>query len=169
MFLTNICDDFWKEIWLVLIGAGVSLFVTFSAWFVRWLTSRLTKLETYVQVIEVTDYSLVLKFRFVNKSDESKFVNQINCYIDKGINKLINCENQEIDCGAVIVKETPEGCETSYSMFIPPKSCEEHILRFNSAKKIEKDNTYNIWLGKKKLYPININKIGWRFLKKGVK
>lgn len=169
MILTNVWEEFGRDVLLVLIGAGVSLFVTFSAWFIKWLTSRLTRLETYVQVIEVTDYSVVLKFRFVNKSEESKFVNQINCYVDHGVNKLINCENQEIDCGAIIVKENTDGCEASFSMFIPPKTCEEHILRFNSAKKIEKNKIHFIWLGKKKLYFVHLNRNGWQFLNKGEK
>ena len=155
-----------KEILLLLAGMGISLLTTFILWLVRFVDNKRNKLIINLRVMDKSQYRLTVKLKFINKSKETKYVDNINVLLDDGAKKLFQCEGQ-IDNYSLMRVEHDAEFDNTFSLAITSESIVEKVLSFDSAEDLNSYNDFNLWINNKTyLYKFNVNSHNWQLLKK---
>lgn len=155
-----------NEIIMLFCGMGISLLTTFILWLAKTISQKVVGLKIELRVLDRTNGIAKIKFRFINRSKETKYVQNIKIYYDGSKYQLIQCENQvEIKNSFCITRESTE--DTSFSVCVPPESIKETILCFDGQGEIDINQDYNLWFNySKHLYSFNMESNNWQKISK---
>ena len=166
MILTEL--TYGQEIGLVALGAGISLAATFLVWLAKFIIAKCRGVDKYVLIKSIEENYLTIKLKFINKSTEPKLIQTVKVYFDGGSTQLVPCEdNVTIYENMLPVHHASDGCDTTFTFMIPPKSVEEHTLRFDGMTKLDLQKEYFVFFGtNKESYILNLKNKRWQKLSK---